>query len=305
MENRVIPEVAFTQTPRRKSVCERAALNFLEDLLLRFQTSEMATENISFKNKVVLVTGSSSGMGLAMNLRFAKLGAKVVVQGRDEKKMAEAVQQCTAASPFGYKPLQVKADVGVDADLINLVNKVIATYGQLDVLVNNAGVIALSPIDDPELMKKFDNQMKINVRAPVLLCSLCAPHLEKTKGNIVNISSGIGMRAFPGAIGYSVSKWAVMMITEGLALELGPKGVRVNTINPGFIENQAWHDKAGYGPEVGIAFKKGSPLGRNGTVQDIVNCVVFLTSDEASYINAVAVPVDGGITKTIQGTSFD
>jgi len=219
--------------------------------------------------------------------------------------MAEAAKQCEAASPCGYKPLQVKADVTVDADLINLVNKVIATYGKLDVLVNNAGTIALSPIDDPELMKKFDNQIQVNVRAPVFLCSLCAPHLEKTKGNIVNISSGIGMRAFPGAIGYSVSKWAVMMITESLGLELGPKGVRVNTINPGFIENQQWHDKAGYGPAVGVAFKKGSPLRRNGSIPDIVNMVVFLASDAASYVNAVAIPVDGGITKTIQGTNLD
>lgn len=96
-----------------------------------------------------------------------------------------------------------------------------------------------------------------------------------------------------------------MMITESLGLELGPKGVRVNTINPGFIENQQWHNKAGYGPEVGIAFKKGSPLGRNGTIEDIVNMVIFLASDAASYVNAVAIPVDGGITKTIQGTKFD
>lgn len=110
---------------------------------------------------------------------------------------------------------------------------------------------------------------------------------------------------FPGAIGYSTSKWAVMMVTEGLALELGPKGIRVNTINPGFIENQQWHDKAGYGPEVGIAFKKGNPLGRNGKIEDIVNMVVFLASDAASYVNGVAIPVDGGITKTIQGTAFD
>jgi len=264
----------------------------------------MATESINFKDKVVLVTGSSNGMGLQMSIRFAKLGAKVVIQGRDPRKMEEAAKQCTGASPFGYKPLQVKADMTNDSELINLVNKIIATYGKLDVLVNNAGVIALSPIDDPELMTKFDNQMSINVRAPVFLASLCTPHLVKTKGNIVNISSGIGMRAFPGAIGYSVSKWAVMMITEGLALELGPKGVRVNTINPGFIENQQWHDKAGYGPEVGIAFKKGNPLGRNGTIPDIVNMVIFLASDAASYVNGVAIPVDGGITKTIQGTAF-
>lgn len=155
----------------------------------------MATEDIYFKDKVVLVTGSSNGMGLHMSLRFAKLGAKVVIQGRDERKMAEAADKICAVSPIGHIPLQVKADVTVDADLVNLVNKVIETYGKLDVLVNNAGTIALSPIDDPDLMKKFDNQMNINVRAPVLLCSLCAPHLEKTKGNIINISSGIGMRA--------------------------------------------------------------------------------------------------------------
>jgi len=94
------------------------------------------------------------------------------------------------------------------------------------------------------------------------------------------------------------------MVSEGLALELGPMGVRVNSINPGFIENQDWHSKAGYGPEVGAAFQAGSPLGRNGTINDIVNMVIFLASEAASYVNAVHVAVDGGITKTIQGTKF-
>lgn len=185
------------------SSCPKISSNFspggayLNPHVVEFVTSiiNMATENINFKDKVVLVTGSSNGMGLAMATRFSKLGAKVVVHGRDERKMAEAAQQCTAASPCGYKPLQVKADMTKDADLVNMVNKIIATYGKLDILVNNAGVIALSPIDDPDLMKKFDNQMNINVRAPTFLCALCTPHLEKSKGNIVNISSGIGMRA--------------------------------------------------------------------------------------------------------------
>jgi NAD(P)-dependent dehydrogenase (short-subunit alcohol dehydrogenase family) len=265
----------------------------------------MATESITFKDKVILVTGSSSGMGAEMNIRFAKMGGKVVVHGRDASKMAATAEKCQKASPTGIAPLQVKGDMTRDDDLRALVQAVISHYGRLDVLVNNAGVIHMSPIlDDPKLMEKFDNQMNVNVRAPLLLCALAAPHLIKSKGNIVNLSSGIGMRAFPGAIGYSTSKWAVMMISEGLALELGPMGVRVNSINPGFIENQDWHNKAGYGPEVAIAFAKGSPLNRNGTINDIVNMVVFLASDAASYVNAVSIPVDGGITKTIQGTKF-
>lgn len=155
----------------------------------------MSTGNISFADKVVLVTGSSSGMGYQMTLAFAKLGAKVVIQGRDSNKMAAAASQVAAVSPKHYTPLQVKADVGSDADLQHLVDSVIREYGQLDVLVNNAGIIAMSPIDDPDLMKKFDEQIKINVRAPVFLSSLVTPHLMRTRGNIVNISSGIGMRA--------------------------------------------------------------------------------------------------------------
>jgi len=257
----------------------------------------------NFNGKVVLVTGSSSGMGAEMNIRFAKLGAKVVVHGRDDKKICTTAEKCKKASPTGHNPLQVKADMTNDADLKRLVSTVISHYGKLDVLVNNAGIIKMSPISDPDLMTKFDEQMNVNVRAPVLLCSLCTPHLIKTKGNIVNISSGIGLRAFPGAIGYSVSKWAVMMVTEALALEIGPSGVRVNAINPGFIENEDWHSKAGYDVDgVRVAFAKGNPLGRNGTIKDIVNMVIFLASDAASYVNAMSIAVDGGITKTIQGT---
>lgn len=155
----------------------------------------MATENINFKDKVVLVTGSSSGMGHEMNLRFSKLGAKVVVQGRDERKMQISAEKCQSVSPQGYKPLQVKADVSKDDDCRHLVKSILDHYGRLDILVNNAGVIAMSPIDDPQLMEKFDTQMSINVRAVLLLCSLCAPHLINSKGNIINISSGIGLRA--------------------------------------------------------------------------------------------------------------
>jgi len=109
--------------------------------------------------------------------------------------MGLAAEKCIAASPFGYKPLLVKGDVSRDEDCRQLVKNVIDHYERFDVLVNNAGVIAMSPIDDPALLSKLDSQMAINVRAPVLLCSPCAPHLAVTKGNIVNISSGIGLRA--------------------------------------------------------------------------------------------------------------
>lgn len=176
----------------------------------------MSTGNMSFADKVVLVTGSSSGMGLQMTLAFAKLGAKVVLHGRDPGKMTKASAQIYAISPTSHTPLQVKGDVGCDTDLKNLVDTIIRTYGRLDVLVNNAGIIAMSPLDDPEVMKKFDEQMAINVRAPVLLSSLAAPYLAKTGGNIVNISSGIGMRAV-SSIGLVFSKMGLIFCPSSQA----------------------------------------------------------------------------------------
>uniref|UniRef100_T1J8K6 Uncharacterized protein n=1 Tax=Strigamia maritima TaxID=126957 RepID=T1J8K6_STRMM len=262
----------------------------------------MEIGNISFKNKCVLVTGSNSGMGAEMSIAFARLGAKVVIQGRNDATIEEIAIKCQAASPNKFPPLKVKADVSKDEDCKRLIDTVIKAYGQLDILVNNAGVMHISPIDDPELMKKFDEQMAVNVRAPLLLSSLCAPHLAKTKGNIVNISSGIGMKAFPKAVGYSTSKWAIMMITECLALELGENLVRVNTVNPGYVENPSWHQRAGYGDAHGPVLKKANPMKKNAEILDVVNAVLFIASDAATHINGVALPVDGGMTKTVKGT---
>ena len=148
----------------------------------------------NFENKVVLVTGSSSGIGEATVLLFAKFGAKVVVTGRNASNIAKVAQQCSKCSPHGLKALEVVADLTKDEDCKKLIQKTIDTFGQIDILVNNAGAGAFSSISDQKIMDVYEHIMKTDLRSVVYLTHLAIPHLEKTKGVIINISSVAGLK---------------------------------------------------------------------------------------------------------------
>ena len=178
----------------------------------------------------------------------------------------------------------------------NIVDKTIEKFGQIDILVNSAGIIKSGPFETSSVAN-FDELMNINVRSVVVLTQLCIPHLKKTKGSVVNVSSVNGIRSFANVGYYCMSKAAVDMFTKCLALELAPDGVRVNAVNPGVVVTNI-HKRGGMDDEQYRGFleraKQTHPLGRPGETEEVANAITFLASKQASFMTGNLTPVDGG-----------
>lgn len=249
-----------------------------------------------FTNKVVLITGASSGIGTETALEFAKLEAKLVITGRNKENLEKVADDCQQLSPKNLRPLIVVADVNKEADIEEIVKSTIDHYGQLDVLVNNAGIMELGTIETTSLAS-YDKIMTTNVRSPYYITMLLVPYLIKTKGNIVNVSSVAGLRSFTNILPYCMSKAAVDQFTRCVALELGPKGVRVNAVNPGVIVTNI-HLRGGMSQEEYDEYllkcRETHALGRPGVTKEVSSVITFLASEGASNITGATLPVDGG-----------
>jgi len=247
----------------------------------------------NFSGKVVLVTGSSTGIGAGIVKLFSFLGAKVVVTGRNETNIKRVAEECHKLSPYGLKPLQVVADLAVEHDIIKLVNETIKEFGTFDVLVNNAGIWEFSSIKDNHILEQYDRAMQIDVRSALELIHLSIPYLEKSKGTIINISSISSLRPQSGFLSYSMAKTSINMMTSILAIELGPTGIRVNTISPGVIDSKTTKTKEDL--EIIETYGKRAPLRRVGEPLDIAKGVVFLSSTDAQFITGANLVIDGGL----------
>ncbi|XP_050362825.1 3-oxoacyl-[acyl-carrier-protein] reductase FabG-like [Nymphalis io] len=244
---------------------------------------------MSFKNKVVIVTGASSGIGASASIMFSKEGAHVVMVGRNETKLAAVAAQCSS-------PLVVPADVANDDDARRIIDQTINKFGKIDVLVNNAGLsVENGGILGNDMMKAFDTVINVNLRAVVHLTILAAPYLVKTKGNIVNISSisGIMPPFGPGMTNYYVSKAALNHFTVSAATELSPLGVRVNTISPGpvrtdFMENAksalTWDD-----------FPPMTLLNRVSEPEEVADLILYMASDRTKSVTGSNYVTDNGM----------
>ncbi len=184
--------------------------------------------------KVVLITGASSGIGRATAVLFARKGVRVVAVGRNEKKLK--ILRDEIRRKDGAVETQI-ADLSDTAQSEKVVNETIKNFGQIDVLVNGAGIILNGTIENTSL-DDWDKMMNVNLRALFFMMQKCVPHLEKTKGTVVNISSVAGTRSFPNVLAYCVSKAALDQLTRCSALELAAKGIRVNAVNPGVCGNK-------------------------------------------------------------------
>lgn len=247
---------------------------------------------MDFKGKIVLVTGASSGIGEHVSIEFAKNGAKVVLIGRNEVRLNGVVDKIKSnGSP---NPLVIVADVTKDAQKI--IDETIQNFDQLDVLVNNAGIVGADTTSTINL-EQLDDIFATNCRAVVELTKLAVPHLVKTKGNIVNISSIAGLKPFKDATSYCMSKAALDMFTKCASLELAPKGIRVNAVNPGLIVTPILKN-IGLDDAMLQDFieqeKETYPVGRVGIVADTSNAILFVANEKSSFINGALLVVDGG-----------
>lgn len=249
------------------------------------------------KGKVALVTGASSGIGAGTAVHLASLGCKLSITGRNKENLEKVAEQCKAAGLEAQNILLTLGDLSKEDDAKNVIEKTLEHFKMLHILVNSAGILTTGTTETTSL-ESFDTIMKINVRSVFHLMQLAIPYLKQTKGNIVNVSSVTGPRAFPGVVGYCVSKAAIDQLTRVAALELASCNVRVNSVNPGVIVTEI-HKRGGMSEEQYKQFlehsKETHALGRPGTTDEVAKAIAFLASeDTASFITGVSLPIDGG-----------
>ena len=245
------------------------------------------------KGKVAIVTGARRGMGRTHALKLADAGAKVVVSDISKEDCQKVVEEIKKE---GGEALALKCDVSKKEDVEKMVAETIEKFGKLDILVNNAGICQFKPF--LELTEEeWDRTLDINLKGYFLCTQAAAKKMaEQKSGTIVNISSvamgqqGIG---FPNIVHYCASKGGIIGMTEALAVELAPHNIRVNAIAPGMIETPMI-DPIKQDPKQAKALLGRIPLGRTGKPEEVSNLVLFLASDESSYMTGSTVVVDGG-----------
>ena len=248
---------------------------------------------MSFRDKAIIVTGATSGIGRAAALAFAREGGSVLLAGRDEAALAATLAEARAA---GGAAATCAVDLTVAAAATRIVTAAVEAFGRVDVLVNAAGIIASAPLESTD-DALWDSMMAINARAPFRLMREALPHLKAARGSVVNVSSVNGLRSFPGVLAYCVSKAAVDHLTRCAAIELAPAGVRVNAVNPGVTVTNL-HRRSGMGDDQYAAFLERSktthPLGRPGDAAEIAELILFLASERAAWMTGETIPIDGG-----------
>jgi meso-butanediol dehydrogenase/(S,S)-butanediol dehydrogenase/diacetyl reductase len=241
-----------------------------------------------FEDKVVVVTGAGSGIGAGTARRFLQEGAFVVLNGRREAKLRETIAGFDAA-----KSLVHPGDVSDETYVKRLVEDTVIKFGKLDVLVNNAGMAIFGPFEHTttEIWRKT---MGTDLNGVFFCVREALPHLLKTKGSIVNLSSVSGLGGDWGLGAYNAAKGAVTNFTRALALEYGSRGVRVNAVAPSLTSTDATIDLE-KNEAVLTAFRDRLPIGRAATPDEVASVIAFLASDDARFVNGVILPVDGGL----------
>ncbi|MBN9158978.1 MULTISPECIES: SDR family NAD(P)-dependent oxidoreductase [unclassified Microbacterium] len=246
------------------------------------------------QNKNAIVTGGAGGIGRATSLAFAAEGAKVAVVDLNAEAAEAVAEEIRAA---GGTALAIGADVSSEADIERVVAAVVDGFGGVDVVFNNAGIIRRTTAVETTV-EEWDRVFGVNVRAIFLMCKHVVPVMAANGGgSIVNTGSGWGLKGGGQAISYCASKGAVVNMTRALAIDHGPQGIRVNSVNPGDVDTgmlrdearQLGQDQAGF-----LAEAAERPLNRMGQPSEIAAAVVWLASDESSYVTGSALVVDGG-----------
>jgi NAD(P)-dependent dehydrogenase (short-subunit alcohol dehydrogenase family) len=256
---------------------------------------------LGLDDKVVLVTGGSDGLGLALANELVREGARVAVCGRDAERLAAAV---TTLLDDGGDAIGVVADVTRPGDLDHFVDAALERWGRIDGVVNNAGrASAMALVESTD--EDWDADLQLKVYAAVRLARRTIPHLRTTRGSIVNVLAVAAKQPAARSSPTSVSRAAGMALTKALSKELGPEGIRVNAVLIGFVESGQWErmaEQSGTPLEevyAGLTANAGIPLGRVGRAQEFADLVAYLLSDRASYVTGTAINLDGGLSGAV------
>ncbi|MBW4575341.1 MAG: SDR family oxidoreductase [Aphanothece sp. CMT-3BRIN-NPC111] len=246
------------------------------------------------EGKVAIVTGAGTGIGEAIAHKFAKEGAKVVVNGLPDDpvtQVAEAIKQ------YGGEAIAHPGDVSQESNAQACIHEAITSYGQLDILVNNAGVFVVTSETQNYPVEDFDYTLRMNIRSAFLMTKYALPHLQKTQGNIISAGSEAGFNGLAQNTPYGGTKGWMHSFMKGVAVEQAKYGVRANCYCPGPIDTAWTHQETGpMDAEMEEMLINATPLARRGTPEEVANVCAFLASDEASYVTGALWLVDGGIT---------
>ena len=255
---------------------------------------------MKFKDKVTVITAAGSGAGRAGAIEFSKEGAKVVVGDIDPKGGEETVQ---LVKDQGGEATFVQIDAGKVEDMRRLIDTTVDLYGALNILWNHAGIPGPGIIEDTD-ETEFDKAFNVNCKGGFFATKFAIPHLRKAGGGSIIFTASISaLRASPWSPAYAMNKGGLIPLTMSLAAYLGPDNIRTNCICPGLIDTpmaRVFVDRSGSMPKEELektvgGFSEKVPIGRNATPEEIANAALFLGSEEASFINGVILPVDGGL----------
>lgn len=251
---------------------------------------------MKLKDKVAIVTGGTSGIGEATALLFAREGARAAITGRNIERGSAVVARIKEC---GSEALFVRADVSSPADCQRVIDETVRAFGRIDILFNNAGVYyPQTALECSE--REWDEQIDVNLKGTFLMSKAVLPGMIARKsGVIINNASGWGIVGGDHAVAYCASKGGVVLMTKAMAIDHGPQGIRVNCVCPGDVETPMLPADAkmrGLKWEDYIAGCANRPLGRVGTVEEIAKAVLFLASDDSSFMTGAALVVDGGGT---------
>jgi NAD(P)-dependent dehydrogenase (short-subunit alcohol dehydrogenase family) len=249
------------------------------------------------ENKVAIITGAGGGQGRAAALMFGKEGAKIVASDWNTQSGEETAAQVRAA---GGEAIHIGADVSAGPEVRRLIDGALESYGRIDVLYNNAGVGYSSTLSMHDILKTpeedWDRVLAINLRSVFLTCKYAIPEMLKTGGgSIINTSSVAALVGGENAHAYTASKGGMISLSRALAVEFGPRNVRVNCICPGVIDTPMVAPVVGPLKDTSHPFRL-SPIRRLGTPEDIAYCALYLASDESSFVTGTVFVIDGGLT---------
>jgi 3-oxoacyl-[acyl-carrier protein] reductase len=251
---------------------------------------------MNVKDKVVLITGAGSGIGRETAILFAKNGARVIVTDVDEKGGKETVAEIVkilAEDPDNQgDTFFAKLDTSNREQTRQVAKEVIEKYGEIDVLINNAGIVQ-DALVTKMTEEQWDKVIDVDLKGPFQMVQAVVDNMIEHKvGEIINVSSVVGVYGNIGQVNYSAAKAGLIGLTKTLAKELGKRGIRVNAVAPGFIQT---HMTASLPTKILDSMKEKTPLKRLGLPSDVAYAIMFLASDEANFINGIVLPVDGGL----------